>query len=116
MWNYYALPKWIILYHTSGSEIFEMPLLGYTGYLPFALELFAMYQFILFLAQREAPLPGNLGSNGALQSGTREAGYPRVRRLAPPYIVGIPLAGILARTITIKGWKGRSGIYGWRTF
>jgi hypothetical protein len=30
-----------------------MPLLGYTGYLPFALELFAMYQFILFLAKQK---------------------------------------------------------------
>jgi hypothetical protein len=30
-----------------------MPLLGYAGYLPFALELFAMYQFVLVLLRRK---------------------------------------------------------------
>src|SRR6266567_134915 len=43
MWNYYSWPKWI--YHTPGAqflEIFEMPLLGYGGYVPFALELFVL--------------------------------------------------------------------------
>ena len=43
MWNYYSFPKWI--YHTPGVEflhVFEMPLLGYGGYIPFALELFAL--------------------------------------------------------------------------
>ena len=40
MWNYYSYPKWI--YHTPGAQflhVFEMPLLGYGGYIPFALEL-----------------------------------------------------------------------------
>lgn len=43
MWNYYSYPKWI--YHTPGAQflhIFEMPLLGYGGYVPFALELWAL--------------------------------------------------------------------------
>jgi hypothetical protein len=43
MWNYYSYPKWI--YHTPGAQflhIFEMPLLGYGGYVPFALELWAV--------------------------------------------------------------------------
>src|SRR5262245_25074218 len=43
MWNFYSLPKWV--YHTPGAQflhIFEMPLLGYGGYVPFALELFAL--------------------------------------------------------------------------
>lgn len=47
MWNYYSYPKWI--YHVSwgnGLHVFEMPLLGYGGYLPFALELYAIYHFI----------------------------------------------------------------------
>ena len=36
----------------------EMPILGYTGYLPFALELFALYQFLLaFLNQKRDALP-----------------------------------------------------------
>jgi hypothetical protein len=40
LWNFYAYPKWI--YHVPGVEfwkLFEMPALGYLGYLPFALEL-----------------------------------------------------------------------------
>lgn len=47
MWNYLAYPKWI--YHTPGVEflyIFEMPLLGYLGYIPFSFELFAFYHML----------------------------------------------------------------------
>jgi len=47
MWNYRSWPKWI--YHTPGAEflhVFEMPLLGYGGYIPFALELFALKEFL----------------------------------------------------------------------
>jgi hypothetical protein len=47
MWNINSYPKWI--YHTPGVEfwhIFEMPLLGYLGYLPFAWELFALRNFV----------------------------------------------------------------------
>lgn len=46
-WNYWSFPKWI--YHTPGAEffkVFEMPLLGYLGYLPFAWELFAIRHFL----------------------------------------------------------------------
>ena len=47
-WNYRAVPKWT--YHIpfiSGyfPQLFEMPLPGYLGYLPFALELFSIYIF-----------------------------------------------------------------------
>jgi len=48
MWNYYSYPKWI--YHVPWSNwfhIFEMPLLGYGGYLPFALELYALYHLVM---------------------------------------------------------------------
>jgi len=47
LWNYYSYPKWI--YHTPGAEflhIFEMPLLGYGGYLPFAWELYALRNLV----------------------------------------------------------------------
>lgn len=43
MWNFYSYPRWT--YHTPGAQflhIFEMPLLGYGGYIPFALELYEM--------------------------------------------------------------------------
>lgn len=48
LWNYYAFPKWV--YDVPPFEflyIFEMPLLGYGGYLPFGLELFALYHFLI---------------------------------------------------------------------
>jgi hypothetical protein len=47
MWNYYSWPKWI--YHTPGAQflpVFEMPLLGYGGYVPFGLELFGLRNLI----------------------------------------------------------------------
>jgi hypothetical protein len=47
MWNYYSFPKWI--YHVPGlafCRIFEMPLLGYGGYIPFALELYGLMNFL----------------------------------------------------------------------
>ena len=50
MWNYFSYPKWV--YHVPWGDwahIFEMPLLGYGGYLPFALELYAIYHFVLGL-------------------------------------------------------------------
>jgi len=43
MWNELSYPKWI--YHTPGVgflHIFEMPLLGYFGYIPFAFELYLL--------------------------------------------------------------------------
>ena len=48
MWNYYSYPKWV--YHVPGADwlhVFEMPLLGYGGYLPFALELYALYHLVM---------------------------------------------------------------------
>jgi hypothetical protein len=46
-WNFYSYPKWT--YHTPGVEflhIFEMPLLGFLGYPPFGLELYALVHLI----------------------------------------------------------------------
>ncbi len=50
MWNYYSYPKWI--YDVPGVNflhIFEMPLLGYLGYIPFSLELFSIYMLVVNL-------------------------------------------------------------------
>jgi len=47
MWNYLSYPKWI--YHIPSANfwhLFEMPLLGYLGYLPFGLELYVMAQLM----------------------------------------------------------------------
>ena len=46
-WNYYAVMKWYYSIPFVGFfKIFEMPILGYLGYGPFAFELFAMYYFV----------------------------------------------------------------------
>ncbi|HSE83852.1 MAG TPA: hypothetical protein VLB01_04840 [Thermodesulfobacteriota bacterium] len=48
MWNFFSYPKWIYdVPFVNFLNIFEMPLLGYGGYLPFALELFALYHLII---------------------------------------------------------------------
>jgi hypothetical protein len=59
MWNYFSFPKWV--YHVPAVgvlHIFEMPLLGYGGYLPFALELYALYHLIIgvFFHRASSPL------------------------------------------------------------
>jgi len=39
MWNYYSLAKWVYsVSFVHSFQIFEMPILGYAGYLPFGLE------------------------------------------------------------------------------
>ena len=44
-WNYQAYPKWFytLSYLVPSVKLFEMPLVGYLGYLPFALEVFVFY-------------------------------------------------------------------------
>jgi hypothetical protein len=45
MWNYFAMPKWYYTVPFVGfAKVFEMPILGYGGYIPFAWELHALYQ------------------------------------------------------------------------
>ncbi len=54
MWNYFSLPKWqYSVPYVGFGKIFEMPILGYSGYLPFVLELFALYQFLLTLLSQQ---------------------------------------------------------------
>jgi hypothetical protein len=53
MWNFLSYPKWV--YHVPFVDfmhIFEMPILGYGGYLPFGMELFALYQLLTRLLKR----------------------------------------------------------------
>jgi len=50
MWNFYSYPKWIYRIPLFNFfHIFEMPLIGYLGYLPFSMELFALYHFTVGL-------------------------------------------------------------------
>lgn len=63
MWNVYSLPKWeYTVPYVEVLHVFEMPLLGYLGYLPFGVEVFVFYQLVRVLARR-VPLPEPLVSN-----------------------------------------------------
>ena len=54
LWNYYSYPKWIYnIPYVDFMHVFEMPLLGYLGYIPFALELFALYHFAIGIAGKD---------------------------------------------------------------
>ena len=56
MWNFLSYPKWIYAVPWGNwLHVFEMPLLGYGGYLPFALELFALYHFVQGLLGSHRP-------------------------------------------------------------
>jgi hypothetical protein len=47
MWKVGSMPKWIYVVPYFGSpKLFEMPLLGYGGYLPFLLEVFAVWSLV----------------------------------------------------------------------
>jgi hypothetical protein len=48
LWNWHSLAKWV--YTVPGVErwhIFEMPLLGYAGYLPFGLECLIVTEAVM---------------------------------------------------------------------
>ncbi len=56
-WNYWAAARWV--YHLSflpSARIFEMPVVGFLGFGPFAVELYAMYAPFEALRQRLAAL------------------------------------------------------------
>jgi len=57
-WNYWAGAKWIYTVpYLPNVKIFEMPILGYFGFPPFALECFTMYVFVRQLLWRGAKRP-----------------------------------------------------------
>ena len=53
-WNFWAAAKWHYIFPIMQREkIFEMPIAGYLGFLPFALECFVMYSTATFLLGHE---------------------------------------------------------------
>ncbi len=49
-WNYFALSRW--KYHLpflNSPKIFEMPIAGFGGFLPFAIEVYFLYSFLIYL-------------------------------------------------------------------
>jgi hypothetical protein len=51
-WNYWAISKWTYTVpFFGGTKIFEMPILGFLGFPPFAVECWVMYIFLRSLLQ-----------------------------------------------------------------
>jgi hypothetical protein len=49
-WNYWAVSKWIYTVPILGDiKIFEMPIVGYLGFPPFAVEIFVMWETIKYI-------------------------------------------------------------------
>ena len=60
-WNYWATARWTYTVpYLGGVKLFEMPVLGYLGFPPFALECYAMYH-----ALRGVLVAGDEGRGGA---------------------------------------------------
>jgi hypothetical protein len=58
MWNDYSYPKWTYqVPFVDFLRVFEMPLLGYGGYLPFSLELSAIYHLVRGIASPVSQAP-----------------------------------------------------------
>ncbi len=80
MWNSRSMPMWVYrVPYADGPKLFEMPWLGYGGYLPFALETYASYHLLHTLLFRapDAYLRFDEAADG-------ERGPESARRLVPP--------------------------------
>lgn len=63
MWNFYSLAHWrYLIPYVQGFHIFEMPLLGYFGYLPFGITCVVLVQFLF--GETFSPHPSNYITNG----------------------------------------------------
>jgi len=61
-WNYPAAAKWVYtLPVLNFGRVFEMPVLGYLGFAPFALECAVMYNFMKVLEERVLLTPKSRG-------------------------------------------------------
>jgi hypothetical protein len=57
-WNWFAITRWVYtLPVLNGWKVFEMPLPGYLGFPPFALECAVMYNFLIALDERVLTTP-----------------------------------------------------------
>lgn len=52
-WNWHALTHWVYnVPFLADVKIFEMPVLGFLGFGPFSLEMFAMYYFVWYVFRK----------------------------------------------------------------
>jgi hypothetical protein len=57
LWNYGSLPKWhYTVPYVQRWQIFEMPLIGYAGYLPFGIECALVMDLVARMIERRAAL------------------------------------------------------------
>lgn len=57
-WNYFAIAKWVYTLPVFNFwKVFEMPVLGFLGFPPFALECAVMYNFLTALDERVLTTP-----------------------------------------------------------
>jgi hypothetical protein len=83
-WNFWAYGKWIYAVPAPldfGPRIFEMPLIGFLGFPPFALECFSMYQSIKYVLHGDR-----------LWASQPPVGSRRVQRHEPEAIVDLRVA------------------------
>jgi hypothetical protein len=64
-WNYWAAAKWIYIFPIfQNFKLFEMPVPGFLGFPPFALECFAMYSLCCWALQADRLLAARRGASG----------------------------------------------------
>jgi hypothetical protein len=52
-WNFFAASRWeYSLPYLDFWRVFQMPVFGYAGFIPFALEVFAFYQLSLWMKRK----------------------------------------------------------------
>jgi len=72
MWNYYSLAKWLYAVPFVGKfHMFEMPVLGYAGYLPFGLECAVVSALVEDGREREEYMNKTLDRDERALSSTR---------------------------------------------
>ncbi len=68
-WNYFAITKWVYIFPVLNfGKVFEMPILGYLGFPPFALEAAVMYNFFKALDERVLTTPRRRRTFGLAQA------------------------------------------------
>ena len=104
MWNFYSYPKWIYDVPFVGFlRLFEMPLVGYLGYVVFAWELFALYHLLAGIG------PGGAKriSSRSEQKWTGRIHWRRIPSLRPP--VPPPVVRVVGGGVAGGGAAGFGG-------
>jgi len=64
LWNYWATPKWVYhIPHFDLLRVFEMPLLGYGGYVPFAWSVYQILALGPQLKKVRGLIPGRISTH-----------------------------------------------------